>query len=86
MKKTQPLGRPRRVRQGALSDELSAHLKHLQLVFDHIEDVVYVVRLDPDGYRFVAVNAAFFKETGLRPTEVEGRLVKDVIPWKRLSV
>lgn len=86
MKKTPPLGRPRRVRQGALSDELSAHLKHLQLVFDHIEDVVYVVRLDPDGYRFVAVNSAFFKETGLRPTEVEGRLVKDVIPPSALDL
>lgn len=86
MKKSLPLGRPRRGRQASLSDELSTHLKHLQLVFDHLEDLVYVVRVDPDGYRFVAVNGAFFRATGLRPTEVEGRLIKDVIPPTSLDL
>lgn len=81
-----PPGRPRRVRQATLSDELSAHLKHLQLVFDHLEDVVYVARVDPDGYRFVAVNAAFFEATGLQPAEVEGRLIGDVIPSPSLEL
>lgn len=59
---------------------------HLQLVFDHLEDLVYVVRADPEGYRFVAVNKAFFRATGLQPTQVEGRLIKDVIPPASLDL
>src|ERR1043165_435348 len=53
---------------------------HLSMLYDHVEDVLFQLRVDPEGYRFVAVNPAFLAATGLQPPEVIGRLVQEVIP------
>ena len=56
-----------------LSDEL-------RVVFNHVQDVVYLIGVKDGDYRFMAINPAFSKATGLRASQVEGRRVAEVIP------
>jgi PAS domain S-box-containing protein len=53
---------------------------HLSLLYDHVDDVLFQLRVDPEGYRFLAVNPAFLTATGLKPPDVIGKLVQEVIP------
>jgi diguanylate cyclase (GGDEF)-like protein/PAS domain S-box-containing protein len=52
----------------------------LRLVFDHVQDVVYLIEHCEGDFRFVAVNPAFLRATGLDERDVVGRRVVDVIP------
>jgi PAS domain S-box-containing protein len=63
-------------RQAALEESR----QHLSLVYDHSADVLYQLRVESVGYRFVSVNPAFAAATGLSAEDVNGRLVQDVIP------
>ena len=54
--------------------------EHLSLVYDHVDDVLFHLRVEPQGYRFVSVNPAFTTATGLAREQVIGRLVHEVIP------
>ncbi|WP_187770671.1 putative bifunctional diguanylate cyclase/phosphodiesterase [Cognatilysobacter lacus] len=72
----------------------AAHLAHalrgqqdpLRMVFDHIQDVVYLIENGETGLRFAAVNPAFLGATGLDADEVIGRAVADVIPPPSLDL
>jgi len=52
----------------------------LGLVYDHVADVLFELAVEPEGYRFVSVNPAFLKATGLPREIVVGRYVHEVIP------
>lgn len=61
--------------------------RHLSIIFDNIADVTFVLRAEADGqFRFVFVNRAFEKTTGLPAAQVVGRLVPEVIPEPALSL
>lgn len=59
----------------------------LRVIFDNIQDVVYLLAVEDEGrYRFVAVNPPFLSATGLTEDQVVGRLVEEVIPEPSLSL
>ena len=60
--------------------------QHLSLVYDHVDDVLFDLGVEPDGYRFLSVNPAFTKATGLAAEQVVGKLVHTVIPEPSLSL
>ncbi|WP_162301422.1 putative bifunctional diguanylate cyclase/phosphodiesterase [Cognatilysobacter segetis] len=63
-----------------LAEVLRGHDDPLRIVFDHVQDVVYLIEHDDGDYRFVAVNPAFLHATGLAAQDVVGRPVDEVIP------
>lgn len=65
---------------------LQTRAAQLEVVLDNIADVVYLVDVLPDGFRFAAVNARFLEATGLALEEVIGQRVEDVIPEPSLSL
>lgn len=67
-------------------EALRAREAQLALVYDNIEDVVFVLDVVADGYRFAAVNPRFTDATGLDAVEVVGKRVEDVIPEPSLSI
>ena len=60
--------------------------QHLSLVYDHVDDVLFDLGVEPEGYRFLSVNPAFTAATGLTMDRVVGKLVHDVIPEPSLSL
>jgi PAS domain S-box-containing protein len=50
-------------------------------VYDCVQDVIFYLGVEgPGRYRFLTINSAFEKATGLRTGDVVGHLVTDVIP------
>ena len=61
--------------------------QHLASIYDNIKDVVFHLAVEPDGkFRFIAVNAAFLRVTGLKRESVVGKTVDEVIPEPSLEV
>jgi PAS domain S-box-containing protein len=54
--------------------------QHLSLVYDHVDDVLFHLQVEPQGYRFVSVNPAFTVATGMEQHQVIGKLIQEVIP------
>jgi PAS domain S-box-containing protein len=53
----------------------------LRLIYETISDIAFLVSVEPDGrYRFVSVNSAFLRATGLKSDQVIGRYVDEVLP------
>src|SRR5690606_36117563 len=51
------------------------------LVHDLISDVLFYMVVEPDGrYRFLSVNPAFCRATGLREHEVVGHDLREILP------
>jgi PAS domain S-box-containing protein len=73
--------RHRRIEALRVSEE------HLSLVYRHVDDVLFHLKVEPDGdYRFVSVNPAFCRSTGVEPGQVIGKSVREVIPEPSLSL
>jgi len=67
--------------------ELEENQRRLALIYDTIRDVIFHLAVEPDGrFRFVSVNAAFLKATGLSRDAVVGRTVNEVIPEPSLTM
>ena len=66
--------------------------QELVSIYNAVQDVIFHLAVDPltiysdDQFRFVSVNAAFLKVTGLDRGMVVGKTVKDVIPEPSLSL
>ncbi|RSK29517.1 PAS domain-containing sensor histidine kinase [Hymenobacter metallilatus] len=69
------------------AQELLEQERHLSIIFNTMTDVAFVLAAEEEGrrFRFVFVNQAFEKTTGLPATQVIGRLVTDVIPEPALT-
>lgn len=60
---------------------LQASERQLSLIYEKMSDVLFYLAVGPDDqFRFVSVNSAFLRVTGLREEQVLGRLVEEVIP------
>src|SRR5262249_2396396 len=58
----------------------------LQSVFDTVGDVIFLIAVEADGFRFESVNMRFGAATGLPPEAVVGKRVEDVIPEASLPL
>jgi PAS domain S-box-containing protein/putative nucleotidyltransferase with HDIG domain len=53
----------------------------LSLVYDNVADIIFFLAVESDGgFRFLSVNPAFYRVTGLSQDQVVGKLVQEVIP------
>ena len=51
------------------------------LIYDSVTDILFYIGVEPQNrYRFLSVNQAFLRATGLKEDQVVTRLVDDVIP------
>jgi PAS domain S-box-containing protein len=67
--------------------ELEENQRRLAFIYDTVRDVIFHLAVEPDGqFRFVSVNAAFQKATGLSREAVVGRTVNEVIPEPSLTM
>ncbi len=56
------------------------------LVYVSLTDIVFLLRVVGDRFRFVEVNPAFLRATGLSEEQVVGKFVDEVIPEPSLSL
>jgi PAS domain S-box-containing protein len=56
------------------------------LVYTSVNDVIFHLRPEGERFRFLHVNAAFSRATGLAESEVAGRYVDEIIPEPSLSL
>ncbi|HVU01060.1 MAG TPA: PAS domain S-box protein [Polyangiaceae bacterium] len=66
--------------------ELRESQQHLALVYENSADVLYQLGVEAGGYRFLSVNPAFGKATGIPSQHIVGKLVHEVIPEPSLSL
>lgn len=57
-----------------------------ELIYENLADVVFYLGVEDDNFRFVSVNPAFLKVTGLTKNQVEGKLIEEVIPAESLPL
>ncbi|HET9906694.1 MAG TPA: PAS domain S-box protein [Anaerolineales bacterium] len=63
------------------SKAFRSNAQQLQLVYESISDVIFLLSVEPNGrYRFVSVNNAFLRTTGLESEQVIGRYADEVLP------
>jgi len=66
---------------------LQAREMQLSSIFQTVEDIIFLLEVeDLNQYRFVSVNQAFCKVTGLEEEMVVGRLVDEIISESSLSM
>jgi PAS domain S-box-containing protein len=60
---------------------LQASERQLSLIYANITDILFYLAVEPeDRFRFVTVNSAFLRTTGLTKDQVVGKLIQEVIP------
>jgi PAS domain S-box-containing protein len=68
-------------------DALLENQQRLASMYDIVKDIIFQLAVEPGGqFRFVSVNSAFLKVTGLKRDAVVGKKVHDVIPEPSLSI
>jgi PAS domain S-box-containing protein len=61
--------------------------RRLSMVYSNVSEVIFHLAVQSDGqYRFLSVNLAFLKTTGLTKDQVVGKLVQEVIPEPSLTM
>ena len=58
----------------------------LDIAGEGVNDVIFHLRVEGDQFRFLHINPAFTKATGLSAAQVVGRLVEEVIPEPSLAL
>jgi len=70
-----------------VEEALSENRQRLVSIYDTVRDVIFDLAVEPGGqFRFVSVNAAFLKVTGLSRETVVGKTVDQVIPEPSLTM
>lgn len=60
---------------------IATQQQHLALVFQSVSDCLFLLQVEAnDSYRFLCVNAAFLKVTGLAREQVIGKRIEEVLP------
>jgi len=66
---------------------LASTATQLSLVYEHVADIIYQLAVEPDDrFRFLSINSAFLRATGLTEDQVVGKLVQEVIPEPSISL
>jgi PAS domain S-box-containing protein len=65
----------------ATQQALQLSEQRLSLIYDSVIDVLYYIRVEPDDcFRFLSINQAFLKATGLTRDQIVGKRIEEVIP------
>src|SRR4029077_686057 len=68
-------------------EALRENEQRLVSIYNTVRDVIFHLAVEPDGqFRFVSVNAAFVRVTGLSLERVVGKTVNEVIPEPSLTM
>jgi PAS domain S-box-containing protein len=60
---------------------LQASEQQLSLIYEKMSDVLFYMAVEPeDRFRFISINGAFLRVTGLREEQVVGKTMQEVIP------
>jgi PAS domain S-box-containing protein len=64
-----------------LLKRIAIQQQHLELIFQGVSDCMFLLQVEADDrYRFLCVNAAFLKMTGLTPEQIIGKRIEEVLP------
>lgn len=66
--------------------ELQLKENQLELIYNTISDILFMLDVTPKGFRFAFVNDSFLKVTGLKSEQIIGQYVQDVIPQPSLDM
>ena len=70
-----------------LLKRIAVQQQHLALIFQGVSDCLFLLQVEADdGYRFLCVNAAFLKVTGLTREQVDGKRIEEVLPGASLAL
>jgi PAS domain S-box-containing protein len=70
-----------------MEDALRENEQRLALIYNTVGDIIFQLAVEPDGqFRFISVNPAFLRVTGLSSEMVVGKTVNEVIPEPSLSM
>ena len=74
------------IERSRVEEAMRENEQRLASIYDAVRDVIFQVGVEPEGqFRFVSVNAAFLKVTGLTRQMVVGKTVAEVIPEPSLT-
>jgi PAS domain S-box-containing protein len=69
------------------AEALRESQQQLASIYNTVQDVIFHLAVEPEGrFRFVSVNAAFLRVTGLSQDLVVGKTVNEVIPEPSLTM
>jgi PAS domain S-box-containing protein len=60
-------------------------LHYLTAVFDHIDEAVLLIGVEPEGYRALFTNDQLMRMLGYTPADT-GKLIKDIVPPQRFKL
>jgi PAS domain S-box-containing protein len=67
--------------QRAAEQKLRERERDLTLIFRNMRDILFYLAVEPDSqFRFLSVNPAFLRATGLKADQIVGKLTQEVIP------
>ena len=67
--------------------ELHERERHLSTIYETVGDVIFHLAVEGEGrYRFISVNQAFSKVTGIPREQIVGKMVNEVIPEPSLTL
>jgi PAS domain S-box-containing protein len=62
-------------------DAVRESQQHLVSIYNTVEDIIFHLAIEPEGqFRFISVNPAFLRLTGLKQEEVVGKNANEVVP------
>lgn len=68
-------------------EALKASERQISLIYSNVSDIIFYLAVEPDDrFRFLSINEAFFKATGLTENQAVGKLVHEVIPEPSLAL
>jgi PAS domain S-box-containing protein len=75
------------IERSRVEEALRENQQRLASIYDTVRDVIFHVAVEPEGqFRFVSVNPAFLRVTGLNQEMVVGKTVNEVIPEPSLTM
>ncbi len=64
-----------------LLKRIAIQQQHLTLIFQGVSDCLFLLQIEADDcFRFLCVNAAFLKMTGLNQEQVVGKRIEEILP------
>jgi PAS domain S-box-containing protein len=65
--------------------QLKENEQQLEVIYHTVRDIIYMLSVEKERYKFISINHQFLESTGLQEKQVIGRYVNEVIPEPSLS-